>query len=225
MCPSLAPILALARVSHYILLFFPPLWLGRVLVPSRRGPPSGPSLVCRGFRAFFPLVSLLVHFSWCPFSSAPISLLLFSVCRLLSASEGFPCSFYTSLSCRLAFPSTLGLFLFLFLRLSLSSSGFSQLLLFPLLFLLFSFHPVAVHLSVLFNLMFYFHYWGETRVSSLASSLRSSASVLHRLFGRCAWRRHLSPLVRCVLAIPSLARSLIGCSMSLWWWFGLLTPI
>ena len=31
--------------------------------------------------------------------------------------------------------------------------GVSQLLLFPLLFLLFSFHPGAVHLSVLFNLI------------------------------------------------------------------------
>ena len=39
---------------------------------------------------------------------------------------------------------------------------------------------------------------GGTLVSSLASSLRSSASILQCLLGRCAWLRHLSPLVRCV---------------------------
>ena len=101
-------------------------------------------------------VGVFVHsFPWFHFLSSSLGVfsrllrflsLLFSVCRLLSASEGFPGSFYTSLSCRLAFPSTLGLFLFLFLRLSLSSSGFPSSFLFPLLFLLFFFHPVAVHL-------------------------------------------------------------------------------
>ena len=52
---------------------------------------------------------------------------------------------------------------------------------------------------------------GETLVSSLSSSLRSSALLLECLVGRCAWLIHLSPLVRCVHGIVSLARSHIGC--------------
>ena len=121
-------------------------------------------------RAESRLSGFFVHsFPWFRFLSTSLGVfsrllrflsLLFSVCRLLSASEGFPCSFYTSLSCRLAFPSMLGLFLFLFLRLSLSSSGFPSSFLFPLLFLLFSFHPVAVHLFVLFNLICFISFIG-----------------------------------------------------------------
>ena len=38
---------------------------------------------------------------------------------------------------------------------------------------------------------------GGLLVSSLVSSLRSSTSILQCLIGRCAWRRHLSPLVYC----------------------------
>ena len=171
-CPTLAPILALARVSHYFSVF--PSWcLGRISVPLRRGPPSGPSLFCRGFRTFFPMVHFL-----------STSLSVFSSASFVSV------------------PLSVALSLIL---------GFSQLLLFPLFFLGFSSHHVAVHLSA-FKLIIYVFYLLLGR----NSPLRSSASVLHRLLGRCAWRRHLSPLVRCVLGIPSLARSHIGCAMSLW---------
>ena len=51
---------------------------------------------------------------------------------------------------------------------------------------------------------------GETLVSSLASSLRSSASILQCLLGRCAWRRPLSPLVRCVHGDNSTSSPTLG---------------
>ena len=140
------------RLGSY-LLFSPPVEFPfRVSSAcSYSGPRSGfslhpsvfPSFVTRSYLSSFATgsslraessVGVFVHsFPWFHFLSTSLGVLsrllrflslLFSVCRLLSASEGFPCSFYTSLSCRLAFPSTLGLFLFLFLRLSLSSSGF-----------------------------------------------------------------------------------------------------
>ena len=152
MRPPLASILALARVSHYILVF--PSFVTRSNLSSFA---TGSSIRAEsrlsGFCAFFPLVSLLVHFYWCPFSSAPISLLLFSVCRLLSASEGFPCSFYTSLSCRLAFLSPLGLFLFLFLRLSLS-----PLRVFPAPFFSRCYFYCSLSILLLFTFLFYLIY-------------------------------------------------------------------
>ena len=78
-------------------------------------------------------VGVFVHsFPW--FTSCPLLLVSFSAAPIPPSfsqcvgyyllRRGFPCGFYTSLSCRLAFPSTLILFLFLFLRLSLSSLGF-----------------------------------------------------------------------------------------------------
>ena len=86
-CPPLAPILALARVSHYFSVF--PSWcLGRISVPSQQGPPSGPSLFCRGFRAFFPMVHFLST-SLSVFLVCSDSSFNFSVCTLLSASEVF----------------------------------------------------------------------------------------------------------------------------------------
>ena len=100
-CPPLAPFLSLARVSHYFSVF--PSWcLGQISVPSRRGPPSGPSLFCRGFRTFFPMVHFLSS-SLRVFLICSDSSFHFSVCSLLSASEVFPCSFFPYLSCRLAF--------------------------------------------------------------------------------------------------------------------------
>ena len=179
---------------------------------------------------------------------------------------GFPCSFFTSLSCRLAFLTPLILFLFLFLRLSLSSWGFSQLILFPLFFLVFSFHPVAVHLSA-FNLIDYVFFLllrrdsgkfsrlppqvfsfssssplrplrlasssiptgplcpGDTIACPLPYRLRNEPVVMvwstHSHIGRCScgdsWvHLFVSFDARCVLGIPSLARSHIDCAMSLW---------
>ena len=104
-CPPLAPILALAQVSHYFSVF--PSWcLGRISVPSRRGPPSGPSLFCGDFRTFFPMVHFLST-SLSVFLVCSNSSFHFSVCPILSASEVFPCSFFPYLSCRLAFPAPL----------------------------------------------------------------------------------------------------------------------
>ena len=210
MRPPLAPLLSLARLCPCVLLFY---LLGDSVksqfLRDRVLPPG-----CRCFRAFILMVSLLVRFSWCPFSSVPISLLPSLSC------VGYPLLRRVFLEVYLpllvaSWLSRLRLFCFYssFLRLC-PLRGFPSYFLFPLLFLLFSFRPVAVRLSISFNLLCFFSfYWGETLVSSLASSLRSSASVLQRLFGRCAWRRHLSPLFRCVLGIPSLARSYIGCSV------------
>ena len=107
---------------------------------------DGAESLLSGFSYILSHGSLLVHFSLC------ISRLLRFLLPYLGVSVsvcfgGFPCSFFTSLSCRLAFPAPLILFLFLFLRLSLSHLGVFQLILFPLFFLVFSSHPVAVHLS------------------------------------------------------------------------------
>ena len=86
-CPPLAPILALAWVSNYFSVF--PSWcLGRISVPSRWGPPSGPSLFCRGFRTFFPMVHFLST-SLSVFLVCFASSFHFSVCPLLSALEVF----------------------------------------------------------------------------------------------------------------------------------------
>ena len=86
--------------------------------------PSGRVSSVGVFVGFFP---------WFPFLSPSLGVFLvcsdfspcFSQCvGYYPAAEGFPYSFYSSLRCRLAFPSMLRLFLFLFLRLSLFSSGF-----------------------------------------------------------------------------------------------------
>ena len=144
--------------------------------------------------------------------------------------------------------------------------GFSQLLLFPLFFIVFSSHPVVVHLSafkliisVFFLLLgretgkfsrlppqvFSFSSSSPLRPLRLASSsipagplcpgdtiacplpyrLRNEPVVMvwstHSHIGRCScgdsWvHLFVSFDDRCVLGIPSLARSHIGCAMSLW---------
>ena len=143
-CPPLASILALARVSHYFSVF--PSWcLSRISVPSRRGPPSRPSLFCRGFRTFFPMVHFLST-SLSVFLVCFDSSFHFSVCPLLSASEVFLAVSFLLLVAGW-FPSSA-----YFVSVPLSEAlslilGFSQLLLFPLFFIVFSSHPVAVHIS------------------------------------------------------------------------------
>ena len=109
-------------------------------------------------------------------------------------------------------PSALVLFLFL-LSAAFSSWGFSQ----HAFYTVSNFScSVQVRLQLcspfhLFIVISFLIVGGVTLVSSLASSLRSSASLLQCLLGRCAWSRHLSPMVRCVHGIASLARSHIGC--------------
>ena len=162
-------------------------------------------LLSHGF-ASCPL--LLVSFLFCSVFSHSFSWL----CGFPSASSGLPKGFSTSLRCRLAFPSALVLFLF-FVSAALSSWGFSQLLSSPVAFFSCSI-PIQLQLAYKFPLIycaFFPFVGGERLVSSLASSFRSSASVIQCLFGRCAWRRHLSRMVRCVFGIPSLTCSHIGC--------------
>ena len=91
----------------------PPWGLGRISFPSRRGPPCGPSLLCRLLFAVFLVVSFLVLLAlvrflvWVFFSSS-FSLLS----RFLSSHSCLPWSFSTSLSSwRVCiFPSPLGFF-------------------------------------------------------------------------------------------------------------------
>ena len=121
-----------------------PLWLGQISVPSRRGPPYGPSLRCWWFHAFFLMVSLLVRFSWCPFSSVPISLLpsLRCVCSpllrrvFLEVSLPLLVAGWHSRLCLFCFSSS---FLWLSHLRGFPSSFFSSCR-----FLLFCFHTVAV---------------------------------------------------------------------------------
>ena len=144
--------------------------------------------------------------------------------------------------------------------------GFSQLILFPLLFLVFSSHPVAVHLSAFILIkcvfipllgrdsgkfsrlppqVFSFSSSSPLRPWRLASSsipagplclgdtiafplpyrLRNEPVVMvwstHSHIGRCScgdsWvHLFVSFDDRCILGIPSLACSHIGCAMSLW---------
>ena len=144
MCPLLAPILALAWVSHYFSVF--PSWcLGRISVPSRWGSPSGPSLFCRGFHTFFPMV---------PFLSTSLS--VFLICFVPPSISR--CVHYCLLRRFFLAVSFLILVAGWLSRLCLCVSvplaealslilGFSQLILFPLFFLVFSSLPVTIHLS------------------------------------------------------------------------------
>ena len=109
------------------------------------------------FSCIVLMVSLLVRYSWCPFSSVPISLLPSLSC------VGYPLLRRVFLEVSLpllvaGWLSRLHLFCFYssFLRLS-PLQGFPSSFLFPLLFLLFSFHPVAVLLSILLLFSFPFH--------------------------------------------------------------------
>ena len=161
------------------------------------------------------MVSLLIRFSLVSFLFCSVFSHSFSwLCGFPFASSGLPWGLSTSLRCWLAFPSALVLVLFL-VSAVLSSWGFSQLLSSPVAIFSCSI-PIQLQLVYKFPLIYcaFFHFvGGKTLVSSLASSLKSSASILQCLFGRCAWRRHLSPMVCCVLGIPSFACSHISCSI------------
>ena len=210
--PPHAPLLGLSRICHCVLLF--PLLRDSVesqflrdgvLPTGRVSSVGGFVLLSHGFASCLLLLVSFLFGSVFPHSFS-------SLCRFPSASSGLPWGFSTSLRCWLAFPSALVLFLFL-INAALSSWGFSQLLSSPVVIFSGSI-TVQLLLDYKFPLIYcaFFHFVrGETLVSSLASSLRSIALVLQCLFGHCAWRRHLSRMVRCVLGIPSLTRSHIGC--------------
>ena len=211
--PPHAPLLGLYRICPCV--FLVPLLRNSVESQFLRDGvlPMGRVSSVGGFVPSFSWFRFLSASLWCPFSSVQFSLLPSLGC------VGAPLLHRVFLGVSLPlffvgwrFPSALVLFLLL-VSAALSSLGFSQLL--SSLVAIFSCSiPIQLQLAYKFPLIycaFFPFVGGETLVSSLASSLRSSASILQCLFGRCAWRRHLSPMVRCVLGIPSLTRSHIGC--------------
>ena len=100
-----------------------------------------PVVLCILSHGFASCPLLLLYFLICSNFSPSFS----SLCRFPSASAGLPWGFSSSPSCRLAFLSTLVLFLFL-VSVALSSSGFSQILSSPVVVFSFYFHTVAVRL-------------------------------------------------------------------------------
>ena len=151
-CPPLAPILGLSRVSHYFSVF-------SLLVPRSNlsSFATGSSLraesLLSGFSYILSHGSLLVHFSYC------ISRLLRFLLPFLGVSVTV-CfgGFFLAVSFLILVAGWLSrLRLFVSVPLSEALSlilGFSQLILFPLFFLVISSHPVTVHLSA-FNLIDY----------------------------------------------------------------------
>ena len=150
----------------------------------------------------------LVVWVLCPLVFGPIPLLVILLSFLLLFVEGVPIFCVVSF---LGFPYISPLWRFAFAHLRFFFFSYSLLLLCPLTgFSLLPPSAVAVfscYIHVQLQLCSPFHYFvvlsfltvgGRALVSSLTSSLSSSASILPCLLGRCAWHRHLSPLVCCV---------------------------
>ena len=157
---------------------------------------------------------LVAPFPWFPFLSPSMGVFLvcsdLSPCFLsvlvTSAAEGFHCSLYTSLRCRLAFPSPLPLFLFLFMRLSLSSSGFpgslfSRRSFYCSLSILYLFTFIVYFISYVFIQLLGRDSGKFSRLSPsglqlqffIASSAVAPGVVVHPLWSAVTWGSHRLP--------------------------------